>query len=424
MLVLLGCAVAPPLHAQRPAHDGQTIADARVQEALERARDGGDLRRRLAALGPEALPALLCVLVQGARPAREDARVPSEQELATVREVLCARPRRELLLFLETLAAEEEDPAIRVQALGILGQTGSREQLGLLARLATPLSRGPLPPELREGFGQALALVLQRDPSALGEVRRLFQEALPALSAPIVAALARTRAPEAQELLASLLGSSPGLDPLILTRLGERGPTGRLRIDEEVRDAVRRYLSRREEELVRVAARAAGGLRDDEAVETLVGMTEHPVPALRASACDALGELTGLAYGRDSARWSAWYRAEMSWWDSEAREVLLRIERGRGVEFTRAARLALEHRLFRDRLAEAFAQALPRRDFQEVRFACRALEELRSPSALPGLIECLERDEPLVREAAWKALRAITGAELPAEAESWASFAG
>ena len=114
----------------------------------------------------------------------------------------------------------------------------------------------------------------------------------------------------------------------------------------------------------------------------------------------------------------------MRWWDEDAEAELVRIERGRGQEFVRAARAVLEHRLFRDRMAESFAQALLRGNGDEVRLACRALEQLRSPVAVRALVECLERDEPTVRSAAWRALRAITGVELPPEADSWAEFAG
>ena len=38
--------------------------------------------------------------------------------------------------------------------------------------------------------------------------------------------------------------------------------------------------------------------------------------------------------------------------------------------------------------------------------------------------ECLEHADPHVREAAWKALRAITGVDLPPEPDSWATLAG
>jgi HEAT repeat protein len=109
----------------------------------------------------------------------------------------------------------------------------------------------------------------------------------------------------------------------------------------------------------------------------------------------------------------------MRWWEEEAEALLVRIERGHGAEFTRAAREAMEHRLFRDRIAEAFAQALRRSNLEEVRLSCRALELLGSSTAVRGLVECLQSDSPAVREAAWQALRAITGDDLPMESDSW-----
>jgi HEAT repeat protein len=399
-----------------------------LRRILAAARDPADLRRRLLQLEPGALPVLFEVLVAGGPVAAGEAGPEpalGARELAIVREVLQSRPRRELVPFLEELAAGDPGPPERREALALLGALGSREHLSLLARLALPAqSRRPLPPGLRVAFDQALGAILLRDSAALSGARELFRQAPPALSSSIVEAIARTPGAEALQVLSGLLGSSPGLDPLILARIGERGPSGRSAIDEAAREAVRGYLQRREEPLLGAAARAAGALGDEEALERLIDLLDHAAPAVRTNAFTALERISGRAYGQDAPRWRSWYAAETEWWEEHGSDVLLRIERARGVEFARAARLALEHRLFRDRLAEAFALALSRRDVEEVLLAARALEELRSPAALPGLVECLERDEARVREAAWRALRAITGAELPADSDFWGTFAG
>ncbi len=424
-LALPGRAQHPPRGNRTPPAERPAFERGRLEHVLAEAANPADLRRRLAGLEPEAIPLLFQVLELGALPAQPDQpeRALTEDQLTSVRDALAARPRRELVPFLENLASLDPLPQARVEALRLLGAVGSREHLKLLVRLAAP-ARGPLSPEPRAAFGSALSSIVNRDPSALAHMRALFQEAPPRFSGSIVEALADVPAPEALGCLADMLGSSPGLDPLILARLAERGASGKSRIDEEVREVVRRYLERREEMLLVPAARAAGELGDDEAVEHLIGLMDHPDAHVRESVFAALQRLSGLSFGPDAVRWTSWYQAEMRWWNEQADEVLLRIEHGRGLEFTRAARLALEHRLFRDRVAESFAQALRRRDAGEVCLAARALEELRSPAAIRGLVECLERDEPGVREAAWRALRAITGIELPPEPDSWATLAG
>jgi hypothetical protein len=50
--------------------------------------------------------------------------------------------------------------------------------------------------------------------------------------------------------------------------------------------------------------------------------------------------------------------------------------------------------------------------------ACSALEQLRSPVACGGLTIAMHDSDPDVAEAAWRALRAITGLDLPRDADS------
>ena len=384
-----------------------------------------ELRRRLANLDKDDLPQLFFYAAEGRLPgldsSADGARAESKRQI--VRESLSARPRRELVPFLEDLASRPQSTSVRLEAQRLLGDMGSGDHLKLLARVTVPASeRGAIAPELRSGFVAAECAILARDPAALAQIPALISESPPGLGSSIVEGLAQLGSTQATRVLAALLGRTSGLDPLLLARLAERG---RLRTggDEAVFEPVRRYLRQRDPNLVSAAARACGQLGDDGAVETLVGLMEHSEDRVRAATFDALQRISGLAFGPDPARWMGWYHAEMRWWDEEAESMLVNIERGRGLEFVRAAREALEHRLYRDRIAESFTRALSRKNPEEVRLACRALEQLGSTQAVSGLIECLERDDPLVREAAWRALRSITGVELSPEAGSWAELA-
>lgn len=400
-----------------------------LQRALAEPGTTAELRRRLASLDAAELPELFAFVAEGRVPgsasgsqALWDSTREGERQIA--RECLAARPRRELVPLLEDLAGRPQETMVRLEAQRLLGAMGSGDHIKLLARLTVSQhERAALDPELRAGFTAALDGILARDAAALSQVAALFSESSPGLSSSIVEALARLDSVQATRVLASQLGRSPGLDPLLLARLGERG---RLRSgsDESVRYTVRRYLGQRDPALVSAAARASGQLGDDGAVETLVGLMEHEDERVRTSAFEAMACISGLAFGPDPARWTSWYHAEMRWWDEEAETLLVRIERGRGLEFVRAAGEVLEHGLFRDRIAESFSQALAHGNLVEVRLACRALEQLRSHRAINGLLECLEREEPEVREAATRALNAITGAELSPEPGSWAEFAG
>jgi HEAT repeat protein len=394
---------------------------ARLERALEEPRNALELRRRLGNLDAAELPGLLRLAAEGRLQGDREVRLDDE-ERQLVRESLAARPRRELVPFLTDIAAAQLTPPLRLEAQRLLGSMGAGDHIRLLARLThPPREAGPIATELRDGFRSALAAILARDPAALAEVPLFFSESSAFLSSSIIEAVAELRTPEATRLLASLLGRTPGLDPLLLARLAERSSL-RPGSDEFVLETVRRYLGQRDPALVCAAALACGKLGDDSAVEALIGLIDHPEERVRHGAFLSLASLSGLAYGDEAARWTSWYHAEMRWWDEEAESLLVRVERGRGLEFVRAAREVLEHRLFRDRMAESFALALRRESVEEVRLACRALEQLRSPVGVRALVECLERNEPAVRQAAWKALRAITGVELPPESDSWAAL--
>jgi len=392
-----------------------------LARAVEESRTPVELRRRLAAAGPEIVPALFRCLVDDRLPAGTDgAPIALTDETRTVLfESLCERPRREVTAFLEELATRTPTVPERLAAQRVVGRIGAADHARLLVRLTLEADAGaPIAAELRTGFTEAMSAVLMRDGAAVGRTREFLGEGSPRLAGPLVDALATVTTEEATRALSGLLGRSPALDPLILARLAERRRVG-ARVDPGTAEAVRRYLDHGDPALISAAAHASGELRDDEAVEALVQLVDHPDERVRTSVFGALEKVTGYAFGADAARWTSWYQAEMRWWEEEAEALLVRIERGHGAEFTRAAREAMEHRLFRDRIAEAFAQALRRSNLEEVRLSCRALELLGSSTAVRGLVECLQSDSPAVREAAWQALRAITGDDLPMESDSW-----
>jgi HEAT repeat protein len=384
-----------------------------------------ELRRRLANLAGADLPGLFHLSAQGLLPSTDGEELAmSDDERRITRESLALRPRRELVPFLEDLAGQPMSLPERLEAQILLGSMGSGDHLKLLARLTSPAQdRGGLLPELRQGFAGALGAILARDPAALPQIPGLFSESPPGLSGSIVEALASQHSPAVTRTLAALLGRSPGLDLLLLVRLSDRE---RLHPGdgEPVFESVERYLRQRDPALLSAAVQACGRLGDDGSVEDLVALLDHADARVRASVFEALTRITGLRYGSDAARWTSWYRAEMQWWDEKADGLLVHVERGRGLEFVRASREVLEHHLFRDRIAQSFARALDHGASEETRLACRALEQLRSPVAVAALIECLDDREPLVRQAAWRALRAITGVELPSDAASWAQLAG
>jgi hypothetical protein len=418
LFLCLALELGIPAEAQRSRAAGGLVDRSRFVACFTEARHPSDLRRRLHSLKPDAIPFLFRALDEGRLPG-PDGRALASEELAAVHETLLALPRRELVRFLDEIAVSDSALRTRCVAATLLGDVGAGEHLKLLARLVTPLVTAPPSFEPRRSFEDALVSILERDPGALRLVRSFFLESPPALSGSIIEALGRASSAEGSKILASLLGHTSGLDPLILARIAARGPCGKREIDEEVRAAARRYLRRPEAPLIAAAVHACLELEDDDSVETLIELVDHPDGLVRGNVFRALQRISGLAFGEDAERWTRWYAGEMSWWERESAEVLRVIELGSGVEFTRAAKEALGHRLFGDRVAEAFVRGLERQDEEHAVLCCQALGQLQSSVGLEALIGCLEHDEHAVREAAWLALRSITGRDLGPEAEPW-----
>jgi hypothetical protein len=72
-----------------------------------------------------------------------------------------------------------------------------------------------------------------------------------------------------------------------------------------------------------------------------------------------------------------------------------------------------EHRTRRGELAEEVARVLTNAHPELRRLACAILQALGSSSASSALTAALDDPDASVGDAAWKALKAITGLELP-----------
>src|SRR5262245_14947187 len=208
-VLVLGLALAVPGSSQRGPHAPEDPPDGLVERVLSGQRTPAELRRRLGGVDVVEIPRLFHLAAEGRLPGDEGAGFTplDDAERQAVREALCARPRREIVSFLEDLASFPVAPAQRREAQRLLGCMGSADHLKLLARLTQPLQeRGMVAPELRAGFSAAMGAILARDAAALGQVRALFSESPPGLASSIVEALAGVKASGATRVLADLLG--------------------------------------------------------------------------------------------------------------------------------------------------------------------------------------------------------------------------
>lgn len=408
-------------------YDSDDAVRQNVARVLAKTRDPIELRRSLVFLGKNAIPPLFEVWLKGYVPLewRSDAgyvMTLNDDQLSVVMSAFGSLPEGEVYGFLGEIARTEESREVRIKTMELVGEIGNARALRLLALLATPLEvrNGVIPRSLRFAFGAALQRLCEQDVITTRHLRELFVDAARGLMATIVQVLSEEPGPEAARSLAALLGRQPKLDPLILAKIAARERSENSLDDEDLRTAVRSLLNSSNPLVLASAARASGILVDEKATEDLVALVDHRDSSVRRNASDALKHITGLGFGQDGRQWSKWFDAEMDWWEDKSRDVLVALETAVGVDFYRALVSALKRRLFRDRIAASLVLRLRDRDPDCVRLACAALAQLRAQFAVGDLIGCLENQEIEVREAAWKALRAITGKDLPMSYAAWA----
>jgi HEAT repeat protein len=165
---------------------------------------------------------------------------------------------------------------------------------------------------------------------------------------------------------------------------------------------------------------ASGRLEDSEAIPHLIGLLSHQDRDVRESAHWALCKISGLSFAADAKAWTPWLQAEQSWWQESAADLLSELESA-----DRARALALVQQLARRRyprhqLAAELTRGLAHPDATVRCLTCVALGQMQSRSAVAALLLRLEDSEDAVREQAHRALRAITGADLPAGRAAWA----
>ena len=345
-----------------------------------------------------------------------------ETQRAAVRAALGKISRNELRAFMDAITVAERRFEWRRTAVLVVGDFGQTKDLHLLIELATPLEEEAVVVvrSMRLAFQEGLAQILERDPNACSYLEDQFVEVHTGLRSSIVDVVAEHSSEQALSTLARMLNRVPEIDPFILsaiTRVAGRldPPAG----DEAVRRQVRALLTRVDRRLVEGAARAAGKLEDYESVPILLDLLEDGDPNLRGSAHRSLQEITGLGFRPDLRLWLAWHERESRWWEDHSEAAFRDLQGSDPVKITQAISQVSRQRLRRHQLAARLAECLTLDDPALVKTACEGLSQLRSPAAIPDLVESLEHDDWAVRQAALRALCRITGRQLPPDPELW-----
>lgn len=406
----------------------------RVRAVLERESTGkapgeAELARRLAALGDDATPALFA-LVRGSgldELAPEGASAdqwwcPLDRVDDVALAALAQAPPRRVVDRLRELTGGEGDLDARLAEARVLAALRSSLGLPRLLEILGGLEIELHNPSIRTTVRAALADLLVADLRSFPMLENGLAAFGPVQKLLVCEALVASRRPQAADVLETLLDAGGDVRPAALdglVTLASEVPW-RVRIDlaSELRELVRAP-----DALVRAQAlRAFGTLGDSSALPILIGVLEDADAGVRRAARDGLLALSGRRDLQTPDDWRAWMQSEATWW-RETGQPLLAALAADEVTLPDALRAATPHVVARASLAEVLAAKMPNLEPGMQRMACGTLERLGMRSAVPALIEVLYGAEPEAREAAWKALQALTGQKLPPEPKIWEGWA-
>jgi hypothetical protein len=398
-------AIASALRDARRAPDGPAEA---VVERLARADSVADL---LVILEAEHIPEV--------EPG--DARqVLSAPQRALVLAALARAPAVEVRARLapRLQAAAEGDQRAALLAVRVLGAVGGARDLQRMAALAP--RRDTVPPTLsrdaRTALRSAAESVLMRDPRAWVDVVDVIRTTDGGAARPLIEAVSARPDPRALAVLADAARMQPGLAPLCVAGALKVGRP----LDPEVArlfaDWIAAELPAARPEYRRSLYQALGTLDDGAHARLLVEALSDEDAGARDSALWALRRLSGFGFADAPEPWLAWLDAEERW-------HLERLPRLRGELAARdAARAAAAlrecagRRAWRESLAAEITPVLDRGEVELRVLTCEVLESLRALAAIRPLAAALADPEQRVRDAAWRALGAITGLDLPRDA--------
>jgi HEAT repeat protein len=400
------------------------------RSAVSEVRSEGEIASRLAALGPGAVP-LLYELVTGRgleRLVGEEWRplewaCEPEEIPGLCLHALERAPTAAVLAEVERAYAHEPSYPDRLVLLRLLGAKGSAEGLDLVFRGADELGDMELlRPRVQTALREALASILRRDAQAWPRLHEALAELEPATCEVLLDAIGDA-------------GCKPGM--AVLVRLLRNGPPSRARVVETMGrlECARpwdfagqtfehaRPLLRSQDGAERAqAARVLAAVHALEAIPELIELVDDSEPLVRRCALDALTALAALPLGNEAVTWEAWHQRERAWRDTRWNELVETLVSAPPGVANEALRELLRHPLYRHEAASVVAASLPQQPRAVALAACIELQHLGSRWALPGLVAALEQQQPQLRAAAWRTLRALTGAEHELTPALWRSL--
>jgi HEAT repeat protein len=405
-----------------------------VHAALEPHDEGeteDDVVERLVALGPASSAALFAVLCGTGAPSDEVTSAAKrlwwgapKAAVRSLTRALGRMPPRELLPQLEAETKGAASLAARLGALHVLAELRSASGVDLTLRLADALGSTRLKdPRIRPLVMRALT----RSLDAEGESLRAVEEGLDSLEDDVLCvlaeSLAESRRSEALDVLLAALGRDARVDVKALEAIAALCARIPWHFDDPGA-RLRDYLESRDPRLRRAAAAAVGRLHDVESFSALIELLSDPDAGVRRAAVAALRQLARTTVPSDAEAWSLWYEARVERWERTRESLAARLDSADPSQIMALVQELSEEAFFRDEAALALGELLYERPPEVQVAACVGLRRLRSAHPVPHLIDSLREPAEEVRQAAWEALRQLTGEDLPADPAAWEELLG
>lgn len=418
---------APVLAATNASpHTGEP-ADAVVEilqqvGQTENERQHAELQARLLAMGPSAVPSLFDVVAGSASLATEEDPHASldaaDRELVQL--ALTTWPENRVLEKLLAHVDAEAPLAEKLAAVRLVATFGTDRSVLAWAELHARMApEDRVHPLVLENAEECLRELLVRDGSTYGALESLLPELDPGLYPACARALAGLGDWRGVSLLAKLRGQTEALDLIVLDALGQFA-SWRARGDlSESVEWTRSRLEVQSENVQQQAAVTLGRLGDGASVPGLLRLLEEGGSRASRGAHWSLRELSGMRWSDDASRWRSWYEAEQAWHDNQAEDLTVTACSGAVGPALEALRELGRHPIYASTIAPKISPALDHPAEVVGRATAQTLARLGDPRSLDALVDALDDDRPLVRDAAGAALRSITGHDLPPDDDAW-----
>lgn len=249
----------------------------------------------------------------------------------------------------------------------------------------------------------ALTAILAREPEALAPLAARVLRLEAPVATCLVRAVGALRSDAALQWLGALLAfQAPELELGLLSAI-EACARG-ARSNDETRREVREHLWSDDPQVLRKAAATSALLQDDEALERLVDLLEHPTDFVAASALRALRTISGRSFPAEPETWQRWLERENAWFERHAPYAFADLVRGRRDRAIAAARQLAQRRVQRRGVSQELGVLLESGEALLRRAGCEALGQLGLRDAIPLLVPVLSDEDPTVAESARRAL--------------------